>query len=56
MPSDGDSDEIAFEDVVDHENNCAACGVNPRVDESRHCESCHEALMSDGGERLGDGD
>ena len=53
--NDQPSDEIAFEDVVDHETNCAACGVNPRVDNSRHCASCHEALRDDGGDRLSEG-
>jgi transcriptional regulator with XRE-family HTH domain len=39
-----------FEDeVVDHEENCAACGVNPRLAESKYCNGCDAALT--GGER-----
>ena len=37
--------------VVDHERNCAACGVSPRADGSRLCEDCRDALVRcDGGE------
>ena len=38
-----------FDDVVDHESNCAACGVYPRYKHHRHCKDCHEALVLDGG-------
>jgi len=35
---------------VDHDENCAACGVKPRVESSRYCAGCREALVAtDGG-------
>jgi len=38
-------------DAVDHERNCAACGVYPRADGSRLCDHCRDALVRcDGGE------
>lgn len=41
-------------DGIDHEENCAACGVNPRKEGGRHCESCHDELMTDGGQSAGE--
>lgn len=32
---------------IDHEENCAACGVNERAEDSRLCESCRKALVDD---------
>jgi len=53
-PNDDDAEysdaTLRVDDVVDHEENCAACGVNERVDGTRHCEGCHDALVrADGG-------
>jgi hypothetical protein len=33
---------------VEIDGQCKACFVNPREDGSRHCSSCHEALVTDG--------
>ena len=37
-----------WDDIVDHESNCAACGVYPRWKHHRHCKDCREALVLDG--------
>ncbi len=38
-------------DAIDHEENCAACGVYERADGSRYCDGCRDALVrADGGE------
>jgi hypothetical protein len=43
-------DGLSVEDVVNHEDNCAACGVHDRVDDSRYCAGCRDALVrTDGG-------
>ena len=39
--------ETFNEDVVDHESNCAACGVFPRFKHHRHCKDCHDELTED---------
>jgi len=35
---------------IDHDENCAACGVYERADGSRLCEGCRDALVTDGGQ------
>lgn len=52
MSEDGGEHEqdLTVEDIVDHEGNCAACGVHDRVDDSRFCGGCRDALVrADGG-------
>lgn len=39
-----DEEQTALDDIVDFDECCAACGVNPRDEESRYCESCKETL------------
>lgn len=34
-----------MDEITDVENDCAACGVNPRAEASRYCESCHATLV-----------
>lgn len=38
-------DEVSVSDIYDFEEYCAACGVYPRVDGGRYCESCGEVLV-----------
>ena len=42
-------------DVIDHEENCAACGVNDRAEDSRLCASCRDALVRTDGGTVEDG-
>jgi len=36
-----------LEEITDFEENCAACGVKPRVDGRRYCRDCLEGLVYD---------
>lgn len=46
-----DADELSdrmveeLEEHVDHEQNCAACGVNRRAEGSKYCATCKEELQ-----------
>jgi hypothetical protein len=50
-----DTERLTVEDVVDHEDNCAACGVCDRVVDSRYCAGCRDALVRADGGAPGDG-
>lgn len=52
--SDG-TEHLSVEDVVDHEDNCAACGVHDRVEDSRYCAGCRDALVRADGGQVEDG-
>lgn len=48
-PSPGDLAATGASLPVDIDGKCAACFVRPSEPDSRHCESCHDALAADGG-------
>jgi len=48
------AEHLSVEDVVDHEDNCAACGVHDRVEGSRYCAGCRDALVRTDGGRVED--
>lgn len=37
--------QTIMDEITDYENDCKACGVNPRAQDSRYCESCHATLV-----------
>lgn len=48
-PADG-TERLRVRNVVNHENNCAACGVYDPVDDFRHCANCRDALVRTSGD------
>lgn len=48
-PSPSDLTETGTTLPVDIDEKCAACCVRPTEPDTRHCESCHDALLADGG-------
>lgn len=48
--SPGGTERLKVNEVVNHEDNCAACGVHDRAENSRYCAGCRDALVrADGG-------